>query len=470
MNLARVADPIRVVIIDDTEDLRLLLRLALERGGIEVIGEAGDGRAGIEVVRADPPDVVLLDLSMPVMDGLEALPHLRKFAPEARIVVLSGFDATHMAERAVANGADGYLQKGMPLARILDRVREFAATERAPKAPALHLAPALVDGRGDEADDTESRQAAFALAPFGILEVDPEEPFRVRAVNAAATELIGASPSPGVPLTTLLPHLTQLVRTHLATGKDLFTTHGGPRDLRVAVREAPYSLLLYVEEADGEIEALRRIMATTAHEIRGPVTVLTALAETIEEYDGTIDRAQRAGLMASVARQTRLLESITGDLLVNAQLERGALRIDVQSLQPAEVIETVLADHPVPVSLEIHDARAVLADPLRLEQMLGNLVRNALKYGRAPVVVRVRANATNDSLVDIDVQDSGDGVPEDFHPQLFGEFARAHGTALGGVGLGLHVVRSLAEAHGGSVRYATAPDGGAVFTVSLPAA
>jgi len=469
MNLDRVYEhPIRVVIIDDTEDLRQLLRIALERGGIEVIGEAGDGRAGIEVVRADPPDVVLLDLSMPVMDGLEALPHLRKFAPEARIVVLSGFDATQMAERAVANGADGYLQKGMPLARILDRVREFAAAERAPKPPALHLAPS--PAAPGEAGGADSRLDAFALAPFGILDVDPEEPYRVRAVNAAATRLLGADPDPGAPLTTVLPRLAHLVQSHRATGQDDFTAHGEAGDLRVTVRDAADSVLLYVQLAGEETEALRRIMATTAHEIRGPVTVLTALAETIEEYDGVIDHAQRSGLMASVTRQTRLLESITGDLLVNAQLERGVLRIDVQSLQPAEVIETVLADHPVPVSLEIHDARQVLADPLRLEQMLGNLVRNALKYGRAPVVVRVRANATDGSLVDIDVQDSGDGVPEDFHPQLFGEFARAHGTALGGVGLGLHVVRSLAEAHGGSVSYATAPDGGAVFTVSLPAA
>jgi DNA-binding NarL/FixJ family response regulator len=130
--------PVRVVIIDDTDDLRELLRLALTRGGMEVVGEAGDGQAGIEVVRLEHPDVVLLDLSMPVMDGLEALPSIRRLVPDAKIIVLSGFGATQMSERALATGADGYLQKGMSLKRILDYVRGIVdgTTDQSP-SPAL---------------------------------------------------------------------------------------------------------------------------------------------------------------------------------------------------------------------------------------------------------------------------------------------------------------------------------------------
>ena len=123
--MTQPARPVRVVIIDDTYDLRELLRIALSRGGLEVVGEAGDGRSGIECVRLERPDVVLLDLSMPVMDGLEALPTIRRLIPRAKIVILSGFGASQMAAKAMTIGADGYLQKGMPLKGIIEYVKDI---------------------------------------------------------------------------------------------------------------------------------------------------------------------------------------------------------------------------------------------------------------------------------------------------------------------------------------------------------
>ena len=120
----------RVVLVDDTEDLRQLMRLTLLRAGWEVVGEAGDGAAGIEVVREQSPDLVLLDLSMPVMDGLEALPHIRAACPRATIVVMSGFGASQMTEPALAQGADGYVEKGTPLREVVDYLAEAIARRR----------------------------------------------------------------------------------------------------------------------------------------------------------------------------------------------------------------------------------------------------------------------------------------------------------------------------------------------------
>lgn len=119
------AAPIRAVIVDDTDDIRDLLRIVLRRAGYDVVAEAADGRAGIEIVREHRPDLVLLDLAMPVLDGLEALPTLRDLVPDATILVLSGFGAEQMAERALAAGADGYVEKGQPLAALLGVIREL---------------------------------------------------------------------------------------------------------------------------------------------------------------------------------------------------------------------------------------------------------------------------------------------------------------------------------------------------------
>ena len=110
--------PVRAVVIDDTRDIRELLSIVLTRSGMDVVGEAGDGLAGVDVVRAERPDVVLLDLAMPVMDGVEALPIIRGLVPDARIIVLSAFAGT-VSEQVLDWGADGYLMKGTPLKKIV---------------------------------------------------------------------------------------------------------------------------------------------------------------------------------------------------------------------------------------------------------------------------------------------------------------------------------------------------------------
>ena len=110
--------PVRAVVIDDARDIRELLSTVLTRSGMDVVGEAGDGQAGVELVRAERPDVVLLDLAMPVMDGVEALPLIRALVPDARIIVLSAFSGA-VRDQVLDWGADGYLVKGTPLKKIV---------------------------------------------------------------------------------------------------------------------------------------------------------------------------------------------------------------------------------------------------------------------------------------------------------------------------------------------------------------
>lgn len=110
------ATDIGVVVIDDRVEIRELIEAQLTQSGrIRVIGSAGDGRSGIEVVGRLQPDVVLLDLGMPTMDGIEALPCLREAAPDAKIIVLSGFQELTQAKRALDAGAHLYVEKTLSL-------------------------------------------------------------------------------------------------------------------------------------------------------------------------------------------------------------------------------------------------------------------------------------------------------------------------------------------------------------------
>jgi DNA-binding NarL/FixJ family response regulator len=121
---------IRVVLVDDVPELRLLVRLTLEEdSGIEVVGEASNGREGVAVVHATDPDLVLLDLSMPDMDGLEAIPLMRQHAPNARVVVLSGHEAGRVSLEALDQGASRYINKASGLQTIPQVVHEVAQIE-----------------------------------------------------------------------------------------------------------------------------------------------------------------------------------------------------------------------------------------------------------------------------------------------------------------------------------------------------
>jgi DNA-binding NarL/FixJ family response regulator len=128
---SRTGDAIAVVLCDDVPQLRVLLRFALEEhGDITVVGEAGDGATGVEMVRDMRPDAVLLDLSMPGMDGLEAIPRIRAASADAAIVVFSGFAAERMSAEALRLGADRYIEKGAPLEHVRGVVREAVDARR----------------------------------------------------------------------------------------------------------------------------------------------------------------------------------------------------------------------------------------------------------------------------------------------------------------------------------------------------
>ncbi len=113
------------MIADDSDDVRMLLRAQLEMDGrFTVVGEANDGSVAVEIAQEQQPDLIVLDLAMPRVDGLTALPLLREAAPKARIVVLSGFDPLTVGPKVLAKGASRCVEKGfrMKLADVLAEV------------------------------------------------------------------------------------------------------------------------------------------------------------------------------------------------------------------------------------------------------------------------------------------------------------------------------------------------------------
>ncbi|XAY08555.1 Nitrate/nitrite response regulator protein NarL [Paraconexibacter sp. AEG42_29] len=120
-----------MVLCDDVPQLRTLLRYAIdEHADLEVVGEAGDGQAGVDLIESLTPDAVVLDLSMPGLDGLEVIPRIRERSPGTSIIVFSGFTADRMAREALELGADRYLEKGEDIDTVVASIRDAVEHRR----------------------------------------------------------------------------------------------------------------------------------------------------------------------------------------------------------------------------------------------------------------------------------------------------------------------------------------------------
>ena len=215
-----------------------------------------------------------------------------------------------------------------------------------------------------------------------------------------------------------------------------------------------------------EVDEMRAgLVSTLAHDVRSPLTVIRGTLSTLLRRGSVITDEQRHQLLDAADRQANRLQRLATDLLDLARLEQGKLNLEFETVDLSECIKTALEyiDHDGQFPLDIESGLKVEADPHRLEQVIVNLVSNALQHGRPPYLITARGD--NDT-VRISVCDEGPGVPDYLRPNLFDPFRST--TSRGSVGYGLRVVRALAEAHRGQARYVPNEPAGACFEVALP--
>ncbi|MDT3438613.1 MULTISPECIES: response regulator transcription factor [unclassified Pseudofrankia] len=116
--------PLRVVVADDADGVRDLICLLLDlEPDFTIVGRAANGAEAIDLVAETGPDLVILDVAMPVLDGIAALPEVRRLVPGARVVVFTGFSAHTVRDEALALGADDVMEKGLGSGPLVDRLR-----------------------------------------------------------------------------------------------------------------------------------------------------------------------------------------------------------------------------------------------------------------------------------------------------------------------------------------------------------
>ncbi len=216
----------------------------------------------------------------------------------------------------------------------------------------------------------------------------------------------------------------------------------------------------------------RAFVADASHELRTPLAILRTELE-LALARGRSPEELRAAL-ASAAEETDRLTQLSEDLLTIAQTERGELPLRLSRVDLADTLAGVerrfsqrARERGRRIAVEAPTSLVLEADRLRLDQAVGSMVDNALRYGAG--TVEVKAGAANGS-VEIHVLDAGGGFPPDFLGRAFERFSRASSSDRdGGSGLGLAIVETVARAHGGVAQAANRPEGGADVWLTLPA-
>jgi len=217
-------------------------------------------------------------------------------------------------------------------------------------------------------------------------------------------------------------------------------------------------------------------VANVSHELRTPLSLIKGYTETL--LDGAMDNPEVSQkFLQTIDRNAERLKLLIEDLLTISELEAGRLRLHLQpvALKPligklCEDFKPRAASRDVKLVSEVPELTA-RADTDRVQQVLSNLVDNAIKYGRNQGTVTIRGRATDDGKVELCVADDGPGIPEDARERIFERFYRvdkARSREQGGTGLGLSIVKHIIQSHGGRVWVESEMGAGSRFHFSLP--
>jgi PAS domain S-box-containing protein len=235
--------------------------------------------------------------------------------------------------------------------------------------------------------------------------------------------------------------------------------------LELTVAERTAELQGANEQLQELLELKDRFVAVVSHELRTPLTSISGFSLTMERFWDSLPDGQKRDFVEIIGRQSQRLSRLVSDLLTVSRLTSGTYTLNETRFQLRVAVDNVLRELGVEAQVDVDGALYVNADEDAIAHILVNLLTNAQKYGQPPFAISARADVDN---VELRVADSGPGVETSFVPRLFDEYSRSE-EGQSGAGLGLAIVRWLAEAHAGSAWYEANQPTGAVFAVRLPA-
>jgi two-component system phosphate regulon sensor histidine kinase PhoR len=488
-------DDLKILVIDDEESIRVGSERILARMGCQ-IRTAARGDAGLALMEGQKFGIVLLDMKMPGMDGMEVLRRIREMDATILVIVITGYATVEIAIEAMKSGAYDFIPKPFEpdqlrivVNRALEKIRLTREAERLDQERKQTLS---------DLDMEKSRIATILnVLPEGVVVTNAAG--QVVLMNPAFCRLLDLDPeqAPGDRIQAYIPDqgVCDLI-LEISRGKHLDYEDIPPYEFAVSperfllARGRPVlgdrheCLGAVVNLVDiTTMKVLDRLksefVAKVSHELRSPLsTIHEQLAHVLSDMAGNVSSDDQH-ILTRAKEKTKGLISLIGDLLDLSRIEAGTVCQEPKPVRLEDLLKSIIdflesraaGKHQV-LSLELpsEPLPPLTADPLGLESIFGNLITNAITYTQEGGEIRVKAEMAG-LHVRITVQDNGFGIEAKHLEKIFERFYRVKNEKtryITGTGLGLPIVKGLVESLNGFITVESTPGIGSTFTVSLP--
>ncbi len=485
-----------ILLVDDETRFREACKRLLKARGFEVM-DADNGRAALDILSENPIDLILLDLKMPVMGGEECLKATRSSHPDVPVVVITGHGTLDAAVECMKKGAYDFITKPFEFDQLLltiERAIERRNLEQEKRRYQEETVRNLIDLNTEKKrlETIISCMANGLMVTNRNLEVILHNPALLRLLEVQG-DFTDPFPVLQIIRDETLIETLKIIQRGEVPEKEVFSQEirVGNKILRAISaptlgpdRNVFWAVVGTVTVLE-DVTAFKRLdqmksdfLNMVAHELRSPLVSIRQLNSVLlEGLVGSLQEKQQDYVKRTVNKIDALL-ALINDLLDVARLEAGRLVRQQVAVDIGKMIEDMVAfmeprarEQNIALTCSLKNLKPILADPRNVEEVLNNLLSNAINYSPDGGSVTVRAQGV-DEFVEIKVSDTGVGIPAEEIPKIFEKFYRVKHPKtrhITGTGLGLALVKGIVEAYHGSIGVESTPGKGTVFTVLLPA-
>lgn len=472
----------RLLVVEDDKYLREEILRVLERRTAYRVDSAADGEEALKKAEANRYDVLITDVRMPGIDGIELLERIKAKQPALASIIITAFADEQATIRALKIGANDYIRKPFSIRDLINAIdrqvtvlRLRQETERSRR-----FMEGLVGSvqAGVLAIDADGVVAAVNQRAVDILQLDEK-----KIIGRKADEVLSAAKAVrGEEVLRILRELAVkktralereltiqqagLPVTYRLSGTSIRNEEG--RELGVVLLLNDVSELIQAQK----LNAWKDLARTVAHEIKNPLTPIKLSAQQLasaKKSGGKAFEEQFESALANIIKNADRLDALASEFSRFGRLpQKEMMPVDISSVLN-EALEPYLSSDTTD-GIKIlkkfdSDLPRISGDPESLLRMAGNLISNAMEAMPGGGTLTVSAHLNKDGMVSISIEDTGEGIQQELKDSLFKPYVT---SKAGGTGLGLVVVKEVVSRHDGELSVSSAPGKGTTFTITFP--